>query len=118
MLQWAALYMTVLQWAALYLLCCRGQHFFGTGNHEVDSLRAMRPLEAPELPVGGWFGNGEIGPIAERTFMHQFTSVFALFRPSETSARQVVQRNSWVAQLKAVPQVHGDETLVDMQAEV
>ena len=78
----------------------------------------MRPLEAPELPVGGWFGNGEIGPIAERTFMHQFTSVFALFRPSETNSRQVVQRNRWVVRLKALLQVHGEETLVDMQAQV
>ena len=31
-------------------------------------------------PVGGFFGNGEIGPVGGTTFLHGYTSAFALFR--------------------------------------
>ena len=32
------------------------------------------------VPLAGFFGNGEIGPVAGRTFLHGYTSAFALFR--------------------------------------
>jgi small ligand-binding sensory domain FIST len=33
------------------------------------------------VPVGGFFCNGEIGPVAGTTFLHGYTSSFGLFRP-------------------------------------
>ena len=32
------------------------------------------------VPLAGFFGNGEIGPVGGRTFLHGYTSAFALFR--------------------------------------
>lgn len=34
----------------------------------------------PQAPFGGFFCNGEIGPVEKKTFLHGYTSVFALFR--------------------------------------
>jgi small ligand-binding sensory domain FIST len=33
------------------------------------------------VPVGGFFCNGEIGPVGNTTFLHGYTSSFGLFRP-------------------------------------
>ena len=33
------------------------------------------------VPVGGFFCNGEIGPVGGTTFLHGYTSSFGLFRP-------------------------------------
>lgn len=34
-----------------------------------------------DVPVGGFFCNGEIGPVGKTTFLHGYTSSFGLFRP-------------------------------------
>lgn len=34
----------------------------------------------PEVPLGGFFCGGEIGPVGQTTFLHGFTSVFAICR--------------------------------------
>ena len=36
-----------------------------------------------DVPVGGFFCNGEIGPVGGTTFLHGYTSSFGLFRPRE-----------------------------------
>jgi small ligand-binding sensory domain FIST len=36
-----------------------------------------------EVPVGGFFCNGEIGPVGGATFLHGYTSSFGLFRPRD-----------------------------------
>ncbi len=36
-----------------------------------------------DIPLGGFFCNGEIGPVGESTFVHGFTSVFAICRTRE-----------------------------------
>lgn len=56
----------------------RGRHLYGEPNHDSDALRR----HLGPVPVAGFFGNGEIGPLAERTFVHGYTSVLALFRPA------------------------------------
>jgi small ligand-binding sensory domain FIST len=33
------------------------------------------------LPLCGFFCNGEIGPVGDTTFLHGYTSSFALMRP-------------------------------------
>ena len=33
------------------------------------------------VPIGGFFCNGEIGPVGKTTFLHGYTSSFGLFRP-------------------------------------
>ena len=55
----------------------RGVHLYGEPNH--DSLIFQRHLES--VPLGGFFCNGEIGPVQGTTFVHGYTSAFGLFRP-------------------------------------
>lgn len=63
--------------AALLFSCLgRGANLYGAPNHDSDALR--RHFGA--LPIGGFFANGEIGPVGGRTFVHGYTSVIGLIR--------------------------------------
>lgn len=62
---------------ALMFACIgRGQGLYGVENF--DSRRLEEYLGA--IPLGGFFCNGEIGPIGGTTFIHGYTSVFGLCR--------------------------------------
>ena len=63
---------------ALMFTCLgRGQRFFGEPDHDTRALFDGVGL----TPLAGFFGNGEIGPVHGQTFLHAYTSAFALFRP-------------------------------------
>ena len=53
----------------------RGQGMFGRPNHDAQLIQERLG------PVGltGFFCNGEIGPVGERSFLHGFTASLALF---------------------------------------
>jgi len=55
----------------------RGRHLYGRPDHDTDLFRR----HLGEVPLGGFFCNGEIGPVQGRTFLHGYTSSFGLFRP-------------------------------------
>ncbi|MCE9579906.1 MAG: FIST C-terminal domain-containing protein, partial [Deltaproteobacteria bacterium] len=62
--------------ALLFSCVARGHGLFGVGDHDSALFtRAMGPV-----PLGGFFANGEIGPVQRRTCVHSQTSAFALFR--------------------------------------
>ena len=54
----------------------RGEHLYGRPDHDTDSFRDL----LGEVALGGFFCNGEIGPVHGRTFLHGYTSSFAIFR--------------------------------------
>jgi small ligand-binding sensory domain FIST len=62
---------------ALMFSCVgRGRLLYGRANHDSDVFQqVMGPV-----PLGGFFCNGEIGPVSRRTFLHGQTTSFALFR--------------------------------------
>jgi small ligand-binding sensory domain FIST len=62
--------------ALLFSCVGRGQLLYGHAGHD---SRAFRQAFGA-VPLAGFFGNGEIGPVGGRTFMHGYTSAFALFR--------------------------------------
>ncbi len=62
--------------ALLFSCLGRGQGLYGMPDHDSEALREA----IGKLPIGGFFCNGEIGPIGGRTFLHGYTSAFALFR--------------------------------------
>jgi small ligand-binding sensory domain FIST len=64
---------------ALMFACVgRGQGLYGKANFDSHLLqRYLGPL-----PIAGVFCNGEVGPVGGNTFIHGYTSVFALFRPA------------------------------------
>jgi small ligand-binding sensory domain FIST len=62
---------------ALIFSCLgRGHNLYQQPNF--DSHLFQRYL--PEIPISGFFCNGEIGPIAQQTFLHGYTSVFCIIR--------------------------------------
>jgi len=56
----------------------RGQSLFGSPDHDTELFQS---LVAP-LPLAGFFCNGEIGPVGGSTFLHGYTSSFAIFSPA------------------------------------
>jgi small ligand-binding sensory domain FIST len=53
----------------------RGHRLFGHPNHDAGLVQEkLGPME-----LGGFFCNGEIGPIGERNFLHGYTASLALF---------------------------------------
>ena len=66
--------------AALLFSCLgRGQYLFGEADHDTSMFHSM---VAP-LPLTGFFCNGEIGPVGGSTFLHGYTSSFAIFSPRQ-----------------------------------
>ena len=62
--------------ALLFSCLGRGQGLFGKVDHDTDLMRAR----LGPVPLGGFFCNGEIGPIGGATYVHGYTSAFALVR--------------------------------------
>ena len=62
--------------ALLFSCLGRGAGLYGRPNHDIEAFQE----EIGPVPVGGFFCNGEIGPVQGRTFLHGYTSSFALFR--------------------------------------
>ncbi len=62
--------------AALLCACNgRGAGLFGVPDHDATVLAE----QLGELPVAGFFCNGEIGPVGGRSFLHGFTATMVVF---------------------------------------
>lgn len=62
--------------ALLFACLGRGEGLYGQPNF--DSRLFQYYL--PNIPVAGFFCNGEIGPVGDGTFLHGYTSVFGICR--------------------------------------
>jgi small ligand-binding sensory domain FIST len=59
-----------------YFNCAgRGQGLYGVPDHDVTQIRER--LGA--FPLGGFFGNGEFAPIANRNYFHNYTGALVVF---------------------------------------
>lgn len=63
--------------ALLFSCLGRGKGLYGRPDHDSEVFRE----HLGDVPMGGFFCNGEIGPVNRTTFLHGYTSSFALFRP-------------------------------------
>jgi small ligand-binding sensory domain FIST len=63
--------------ALLFSCLGRGEGLYGRPNFDTGVFRE----HLGDVPVGGFFCNGEIGPVGGTTFLHGYTSSFGLFRP-------------------------------------
>ena len=61
--------------ALLFTCNGRGTRLFGQDNH--DAAAVARTLG--EIPLAGFFAQGELGPIGGQNFMHGFTASIAIF---------------------------------------
>ena len=57
----------------------RGKGLYGEPDHDSTAFRE----HIGDRPLGGFFCNGEIGPVLGRTYLHGYTSSFGLFRPKQ-----------------------------------
>jgi small ligand-binding sensory domain FIST len=55
----------------------RGMFLYGEADHDTGAFQRW----LGEIPLGGFFCNGEIGPVHGTTFLHGYTSAFGMFRP-------------------------------------
>ncbi|HET9595588.1 MAG TPA: FIST N-terminal domain-containing protein [Anaeromyxobacteraceae bacterium] len=62
--------------ALLFSCLGRGAGLFGRPDHDTDLFQE----KLGPAPLGGFFCNGEIGPVGATTFLHGYTSAFAIFR--------------------------------------
>lgn len=63
--------------AALVFACLgRGERLYGVPDH--DSSAVIRHLG--DVPMAGFFCNGEIGPVQHRTYLHGYTSSIGILR--------------------------------------
>ena len=63
--------------ALLFSCLGRGEGLYGQPNFDTGIFQD----HLGKIPVGGFFCNGEIGPVGGATFLHGYTSSFGLFRP-------------------------------------
>jgi small ligand-binding sensory domain FIST len=63
--------------ALLFQCLGRGENLFGRPDHDTGLFQLL----VGRVPLGGFFCNGEIGPVGGTTFLHGYTSSFAIFSP-------------------------------------
>ena len=65
--------------ALLFSCLGRGKYLYGEANHDTNMFQD----KLGKIPLGGFFCNGEIGPVGNATFLHGYTSSFGIFRKSD-----------------------------------
>jgi small ligand-binding sensory domain FIST len=68
--------------ALLFSCLGRGQYLYGSPDHDIGMFTEM----VADIPIAGFFSNGEIGPIGDQTFLHGYTASFALFKQRSKAA--------------------------------
>jgi small ligand-binding sensory domain FIST len=61
--------------ALLFSCCGRGRGLFGRPHHDVMTIRERMG----DIPIAGFFAQGEIGPVGGCNFLHGYTASVALF---------------------------------------
>lgn len=63
--------------ALLFSCLGRGHDLYGESHYDIRTIQSA----TGDLPIAGFFCNGEIGPIDGHNYIHGFTSSLGLFRP-------------------------------------
>jgi small ligand-binding sensory domain FIST len=63
--------------ALLFNCTGRGKSLYGLSHQDVKTIQMVNG----KLPIGGFFCNGEIGPVGGTNFLHGYTASLGLFRP-------------------------------------
>jgi small ligand-binding sensory domain FIST len=62
--------------ALLFSCNGRGVGLYGQADHDSNAFKRL----VADIPLGGFFCGGEIGPVQNSTYLHGHTSAFAVFR--------------------------------------
>jgi small ligand-binding sensory domain FIST len=71
--------------ALLFSCLGRGEFLYGKASHDTQLFQQ----KLGQVPISGFFCNGEIGPVGGTTYLHGYTSCFALFRPMYVTSPSV-----------------------------
>ena len=63
--------------ALLFQCLGRGEYLYGRADHDTEMFRD----KVGNIPLAGFFCNGEIGQVSGSTYLHGYTSSFGIFRP-------------------------------------
>lgn len=66
--------------ALLFTCNGRGTRLFDAPHHDAGALQSA----LGDVPVAGFFAQGEAGPVGGKNFLHGFTASVALFEPKES----------------------------------
>jgi small ligand-binding sensory domain FIST len=55
----------------------RGKSLYGSAHQDLKTIQTI----SGKVPIGGFFCNGEIGPVGGMNFVHGYTASIGLFRP-------------------------------------
>ncbi len=69
--------------AVLFTCLGRGERMYGVPHHDIHALHE----KFGHIPTAGFFCNGEIGPVGDRSYVHGFTSVIGLFCPADNGTQ-------------------------------
>lgn len=64
----------------IFSCCGRGRGLFGRPHHDAMAIQAG----LGDIPLGGFFAQGEIGPVGGANFLHGYTASIALFSEPES----------------------------------
>lgn len=64
------------QGALIFSCVGRGAQLYRAPNHDTRAIERV----FGQIPIGGFFCNGEIGPVGRSTYLHGYTSAIALIR--------------------------------------
>jgi small ligand-binding sensory domain FIST len=69
--------------AGALLFSCngRGMNLYGSPDHDTH---LFHDVLGRDIPLGGFFCAGEIGPVGAQTYLHGMTSSFGIIRPAQT----------------------------------
>ena len=68
--------------ALLFNCTGRGKALYGLAHQDVKLIQTV----SGKLPIGGFFCNGEIGPIGGTNLVHGYTASLGLFRPLQVAS--------------------------------
>ena len=68
--------------ALLFTCNGRGTRLFDQAHHDATAIQDA----LGEVPLAGFFAQGELGPVAGKNFVHGFTASLALFEPAADAA--------------------------------
>ena len=63
------------QGALLFSCCGRGKGLFGVPHHDAAAVQQ----QLGDIPLAGFFAQGEVGPVGGRNFLHGYTASIAIF---------------------------------------
>jgi small ligand-binding sensory domain FIST len=63
--------------ALLFQCLRRGSYLYGKPNHDTLMFKDL----VGDIPLAGFFCNGEIGPVSGYTYLHGYTSAYGIFKP-------------------------------------